>query len=142
MRKPIKWILTISVSLNLLFAGFVIGNSDVFRKIMMPPSPEELIALLPEPVASDVKSDIAAVKESRMQAREMMIQERDMLFDLLTAPSFDAAAFEAQMQKMKQMSLNQQQQGFELVIKMASQLSQRDREKLLAFIRRAMPPLQ
>ncbi|MCA3249344.1 MAG: periplasmic heavy metal sensor [Holosporaceae bacterium] len=140
MNRALKTIFTLSVTLNLLGIGFLVGHLP-FR---FPPRPSDLyefVRVLPDPQATTMRKRVDEMLAARSQDRVTFGGAQDRLFVILTAPVFDADAFRQQLQTLDSMHDNRRHDFKTLVIEMASNMDQKQRVALAEHLRRNAPPV-
>lgn len=141
MGNKLKLILFISIALNLLLVGLIIGYSTrgwVRHRDHYRPPPEVVQKLSPEKAEMFSKAMRSLHHKNRKTARKIR-QVRHEVVEILTAPQFDAKAYQAKAEELHQLHGKMKGQLTETVMEVASQLDQADRQALAGFLAKGPP---
>ncbi len=138
MGRKLQLIVFLSLALNLLLIGLIIGYSykgcsrdrhhdRAHKGILERVSPEQRKVF---------KEALSYIRHQSKQNRSAIRQERKNSIEILTAPQFNAEAYRKSMDQLHQLQGNMKGQLTEAVIQLASTLNQKDREALAAFLER------
>ena len=132
----------ISVALNVIFVGFVLGKgSRCHRLWTKQASNMDMVELLdrssiPEARQAVLKEKLRDVLPNP-EKREVKRQLYGKASEILTAEEFDADAYRAQLNKMFAYRGCNREKGVEVIIEIASELNQEERKALEEIFSRA-----
>ena len=136
MSKMLKIVFTISIILNVLFFGLLIGHFS--HRISMHPLFKgniiETIQNLPPNKRELVFKTIKDLKTETQSTKDEIEDNRNQILETLTAPEFDTERFEKQ---VKDLHLNFEELTTELskaIIRLAQNLNQEERKALAEII--------
>lgn len=144
MTRPVKFILTFSIVLNLLLSGYLAGHYG-FMSFNRPGKiidHYEIAEGLPEPLRQDIKALIDETLTSLEPAKPKFDDAIERLMDILVAPSFDADLFRNQLRTLDGLHDDRHRQMASLMVKIAERFDQEQRKKLALHLRKAAPPLK
>ncbi|MGH7768255.1 MAG: periplasmic heavy metal sensor [Candidatus Binatia bacterium] len=140
MSKKLKLAFIVSIVLNVLLAGVILG--DLPRRFdRAPRSGERMIkrdlAALPEPLRTRFREKMEQARRSGMRAK--IRQERNEAIRLLAAEPFDEAAFDRQVKKIQDLRLQMTQSMADSIKDLAKDLPQEERKALAEVLKRPPP---
>ena len=143
MTRPVKFILTLSIILNLVLTGLFVGHYVVHSggrpgKMI---NPYEIAEGLPEPLHQEIRTLIDGTLKSLEPEKPRFDDAMEHLVDILIAPSFDADMFRSQLRALDGLHEVRHRQMTNLMVMIAERFDQRQREKLALHLRKAAPPL-
>jgi len=139
MDKTIKIVAIISVVLNILLIGFIIGNAShrFFTDNSIPEKPQEFSATLPHD-KKELFTDTMQKVRSENQAVQRQIREaRRNIFSILTSPQFDENSYDSEAEKLHQLRGLMMKRFSNATKELAKQLNQEERRALAEHLKRA-----
>ena len=140
MSKTIRILIFSSLVLNILLIGFIIGNVShrLFREDSYRKKPAELAVKL-SPEKEKIFSDtMEKVRMENRSIRKQIREAREKIFTILTAPQFDAASYESEVEKLHKLRGLMIQQLSKATEELAKQFNQEERTALAEYLRQ--PP--
>ena len=142
MSKTGKLAFVASLVLNLLLLGVILGQVP---RASTPPSGrdqrrEEALKKLPEPLQTRLREKFAEVRASGDPYRQQMDQARAETLRLLSAEPFDAAAYDAQLQKMEALRVEIVKSMGQRIRQQAKDLTPEERRALAEVLHRPARP--
>jgi uncharacterized membrane protein len=139
MSKKLKLAFIVSIVLNVLLAGVILG--DLPRRFDRAPRTGDRIkrdlAALPEPLRTRFREKMEQARRSGMRAK--IREERNEAIRLLAAEPFDEAAFDRQVKKIQDLRLQMTQRMADSVKDLAKDLPQNERKALAEVLKRPPP---
>ncbi len=135
MNNRLKVFLLVSVLLNMLLAGAVLGHF-----LHRPPPPdrgEEVSRIIKDPA---LKEQARKLFDRDGGKRGELRKAREATLDILTAEKFDAKAYINAMDKMHGMHESRRRNMAQEIAGIAEKLSREERVKLADILRRPPPP--
>lgn len=138
MSRKLKLLVMLSVALNLLLLGMVAGHW------LKPPSKghrfihhtlAQLADQLPPEKSRMVQEELQALREDKDNHRKQWRARGKALRQVMTAPQFDAEAYRAELEQLRQMRVGMMQDMEETLVRIVSRLSLEEREKLAELLR-------
>ena len=142
MSKTIKIMLAVSVLLNVLLIGVLIGSfSHRFAgPFQMRSHMKEVIGKLPEDKQELVKNTLKELKSETSATKKKVGAKRKEIMDVLTAPEFDPALFDQKVAELHVLMGELASEVAGAAKKIASNLDQQDRIMLSELIKRRHGP--
>lgn len=149
MSKGIKIILVVSVIINILFIGIIIGHfskrAEHWGK--MRSQMNETIGTLPEDKKDMIESAMRNLRRETRGTHKQLEKKRIELLQILTAKQFDKDKFENEVKQLHNLHGDMAFEMADTVSKLAENLNQQERIALSEFIeemrkhrRRGGPP--
>lgn len=142
MKKSLKWVLTISILLNILLLGFVFGKISNHMQ-PLPPRPEWKAEKLDHIPAAKREEFHKFMESNNSQRHERMKEARSLreeVIAILVEPEFDEALFREKSRQLDELFSNSKKDMLERTIELAKKLNQEERKILADNLRR--PPNQ
>ena len=138
MGRKLQLILFLSLALNLLFVGILVGYGfrGCGREKRHGRLPPEILEKVSPEQQKKFQDALFQIHKKGREVRRDIRQERKNSMDILTAPQFDAEAYRKSMNELHEMQGVLKGQLTDTVIQLASQLNQEDRKALAAFLAR------
>jgi len=138
MSKTIKIMLAVSVLLNVLLVGVLIGSfSHRFTgPFQMRSHMNEVIGKLPEDKQELVRNTLKELKSETSVTKKKVDEKRKEIMDVLTAPEFDPALFDQKVAELHGLMGELASEVAGAARKIASNLDQKDRIMLSELIKR------
>lgn len=132
MNRFMKAFIAVSVLLNLLLAGIVIGDAGHYfvgrhRHLTV----QEIAMALPVAKREHVKASIAGSDQEIAALRRQLDEAREKAADLLKAPVFNAAAYARQIQVIQQLKTQILQRMGGAIINLAAQATPQERAAMV-----------
>jgi uncharacterized membrane protein len=102
MNQKLKWIILVSILLNVLLAGILFGqlprrvDRDFHRQQIM----EQAVKKLPESAREPFRQKLEHMRAAAEPIRSQIRQARDESIQIVIAETFDEAAFDRQVKKI------------------------------------------
>jgi len=142
MSKKVKIFVAASVLLNLLLVGLVVGR--LWRRSCETPpareSEEVLAAKFPDAQRQALLDAIAKMRSDSQDLRQQIAESRQRVLSILTAPEFDARAFQTEVDRLHDLRNRLMQRRAEMVKGLAGQMNQDERKLLGDFLRHPPSP--
>ena len=143
MSSRLKLLILISLALNVVFIGFILGRSSRCHRVWTKRTPDVMELLdrssIPEARQAVLKEKLRAVFPNEEKRRAKLRWYRKT-GEILKAEEFDADAYRAQLDKMFAYRARNRQERVEVIIEIASELNQEEREELAEIFGRALAP--
>lgn len=145
MNKNLKLFIAISVLLNILLVGVMLGYALrspwlLGHRPPPPPAPPELSQLPPEK-RELFETTMKRTREEGDNLRKEIREIREDMEKILSADVFDEAAYRAESEKIAALYSQQRLKMNEAIIGIAKQSSKEERAILSKITRRPAPPL-
>jgi uncharacterized membrane protein len=141
MSKSLKWIVLTSLVLNLLFLGVILGH--VPRGFDAAPTRQQRMEValnkLPEPAQARFRKIFTQIRAAGDPLREPMDAARNQALQLMSAETFDEAAYEQQVKKFDELR-EEMFKRMSLTIKQVAKDLAPDERRTLADLLRRPPP--
>lgn len=143
MNRRLKLFLLISVALNIVFIGFVLGRGSHCHRLGMKKAPAIMGLLdrssIPEARRAELKEKLQAAlpTEERRKEKRQWYRETG---EILKAEEFDADAYRAQLDKMFAYRSHNRQKIVEVLIEITAELNQEERKALAEIFSRPFAP--
>lgn len=139
----IKKYLLASLLINVLLLGSILGygfgelwRDKKTRGERLPPNVE---SVLPKDKQKQIKQAMRQLRKSSRADFKALRKERRQLIKILTAPKFSAAAYQAQAEELHNTHGRLQAKKNQTIAKLASSLSQSEREALVPLLKKGPP---
>lgn len=136
----IKKLLIVSVLVNVLLLGVILGYGfgELWRDKDRPPRrfPQKIFAALPEAKQKALKKEINHLRKGSRQDFKQLRHTRHQVMEILTAPQFDAAAYEAKMKELHEIQNRLQDQKIKVIKDLAENLNQQERQALAELMQK------
>lgn len=140
MKPVLKWIFALSLILNVLLVGVLLGRNTPDFKPM--PGPRHLAKLdlsrLPDDKKEMFLDAMRQLDEKNAGRSERITAARQAVIDVLEAPNFDEAAFLEKSQQLDSIFSEGKTRVVEAMAHLAHQFNQEERKVLAEHLRR--PP--
>lgn len=140
MNRKMKGFIILSVVLNVLLAGVLVGqlsrDYDSWRK----PYNEKVLSELPPEKQEEFKTAMDQLQTQDQLTRDEVRRLREETLNILKAELFDAAAYQAQMDKIRDLRGQKHQRMAETVKEIAGRWSPGERAILADAMRRPPRP--
>lgn len=143
MTKTIKLVFLASLVVNLLLLGVIMGQFPRARGTHPPTRQQRMqdaLQKVPEPAQSRFRERFKQIRAAGEPLRQQLDQERDEAIKLLSAESFDEAAYDRQITKMEALRAEMFKRMGQLIKQTAKELSPDERRMLADVLRRPPPP--
>jgi uncharacterized membrane protein len=142
MSKGLKIFLAVSVLLNVLLVGILIGNLShtIFWRMEKGRRAFHFMKELPPEKRDKVKEMIRDLKKESRETRKKIRQKRDEVIDVFSAPEFDPALFDRKVAELHALMGELTEEIAEETKKIASDLSREERKAVADIIRRVPGP--
>jgi uncharacterized membrane protein len=142
MGKKIKILISISLLLNVLLIGVVIGSIShrLFREDFPRRRPPELAIKLAPDKEKLFFDTMKRVHLENREVRKQIDEGRERVFLILSAPEFDEAAYQVEAAKLGKLHGLMMQRFAEATKEMAKRFNQEERKALAELLRRPPPP--
>lgn len=142
MNKTFKFVFLVSLVLNLLFLGVILGR--VPHGFDRPPARqqrmEQALKKLPEPAQTRFRERFAQIRAAGDPLRERMDAARNEALRLLSAETFDEAAYDQQLTKYAELRQEMFKRMGQVIKQTVKELSPGERRMLADLLRRPPPP--
>jgi len=141
MGQRIKILISISLLLNVLLIGIIIGNisNRFFRKDFPGRRPPALAVKLPPDKEKLFWDVMGKVNQENREVHPQIEEARKRVLSILSAPDFDEAAYQAETAKLDKLHGLIMQRFANATRELAKQFNQEERKILAEHLRR--PPL-
>jgi uncharacterized membrane protein len=142
MGKRIKILISISLLLNVLLIGIVIGNIShrLFREDFPPRHPLELTGKL-SPDKEKLFLDMRErVDQENRKVRQQIDEARERVLSILGAPDFDENAYQAEAAKLDKLHGLMMQRFADATKELAKKFNRAERKVLAEYLRQPPPP--
>jgi uncharacterized membrane protein len=142
MGKKIKLLISISILLNVLLIGVVIGiiSNRLFREDFPRRHPPEFAGKLPVEKEKLFLDMMERIHLENQEVRKQIDEARERVLSILCAPEFDEAAYQVEAAKLDKLHGFMMQRFAEVPKELAKRFNQEERKILAEFLRRP-PPL-
>ncbi|MBN8531952.1 MAG: periplasmic heavy metal sensor [Alphaproteobacteria bacterium] len=141
MNRTVKTFILVSVVLNVLLAGMLIGQfSRDYGPSWGKPYNEKILAALPAEKQAEFKDLMARRQAEDQPIRDEVRALREEALNILKAESFDAAAYQAQIDKIRDLRAQKHQRMADAVKEIAGRWSPQERTILADAMRRPPRP--
>jgi uncharacterized membrane protein len=142
MGKRMKILISVSLLLNVLLIGIVIGSIShrFFREDFPKRHPMELRGKLPpdkEKLFLDMRKKVDLANQ---EVHKQIDETRERLLSILSAPEFDEAAYQAETAKLDKLHDLMMQRFAEATKELAKMFNQAERKVLAEYLRQPPPP--
>lgn len=137
MVNKFKIIFVISLALNLLLIGMTAG---FFLKGCHRPPPPELRGQLSPEHARLFSDAMRSLHDKNRDTADKIDATRREILQILTAPQFDANAYQAKAGQLHELHGQMQAQMTQMVLELASQLNAEERQSLAGLLEKGPPP--
>ncbi|MES2677480.1 MAG: periplasmic heavy metal sensor [Pseudomonadota bacterium] len=142
MNKKTKIILSISIILNIILAGFHLGHFfGMHPKNFMQLKEDKIIALLPEDKKDLARDTFKQTKEIRNQQFAIIRQHFADLEEVTVAENFDQEKFLAQFNEINDLFASMKNQSNIKIAQFLSQLDREERKKIVEQIKHERRPM-
>lgn len=138
MSRKIKLLVVASVLLNVLLGGIVLGHIWHRMPFDGPSHKQALLEQLTPERQEEFRTMMEQMREESSAAWDEMRAVREKTMELLRAETFDAAAYQKQVDLLNAMSIQRKQAMAEGIKELAKRWSPEEREVLAKLMRR--PP--
>jgi uncharacterized membrane protein len=142
MSKTFKLAFLTSLVLNLLFLGVILGR--VPHGVDRPPTPqqrmEEALKKLPEAVQARFREKFAQIRAAGDPLREQLDAARNEALRLMSAETFDEAAYDRQVKKFDELREEMFKRLSQVIKQIAVELAPDERRTLADLLRRPPAP--
>lgn len=133
MSRKLRLMVLISVALNILLIGFVLGRGSRCHRIEIKRTPDIAVLLedssIPEARRAELKKKLQTLLPDA-EKRKVIVQMYRKTGEILRAEEFDSDAFRAQLDKMFEHRRLNRQKRVEVITEIASELNQEERKVL------------
>jgi uncharacterized membrane protein len=142
MGKRVKIMIGVSLLLNVLLIGILIGNIShrFFREDFPRRHPPELTGKLPPDKEKLFLESREKVFLANREVRRQIDETRERLLSILSAPEFDEAAYQAETVKLDKLHDLMMQRFAEATKELAKTFNQSERKILAEYLRQPPPP--
>jgi uncharacterized membrane protein len=141
MNKSFKLIFLTSLVLNLLFLGVILGR--VPHGFDAPPTRQQRMETalnkLPEPAQGRFRQILTQIRAAGDPLREPMDAARNQALQLMSAETFDEAAYDQQVKKFDELREEMFKRMSHVIKQVAKDLALDDRRTLADLLRRPPP---
>ena len=141
MSRKLKLFILISVSLNIVLIGFVLGRGSGSYRLEIKKIPDFTVLLenssIPEARRAELKKKLQELFPDA-EERKVRRQWYEKTIETLKAEEFDADAFRAQLDRMFVYLYLNRQKRVEIMTEVASELNQEEREDLAEIFSRKL----
>ena len=136
MNSTIKLILIISIILNFLFAGLVIGNysGSYVKRWDRENSFRKFARELPADRREMVIKKMGEIRDENIQIRKQIDEVKEQLIDIIESPRFDAALYDRKVNEMHELYRKKARNIATAIKDMAEDFTPEEREKLGDFL--------
>ena len=142
MSKKIKILIFSSLLLNVLLIGVIIGSMShqlrtehFFERHAL-----ELASKLPEDKAELFLKTVERMHLNNQGVHKQIREARKRTMKILTAPEFDKAAYQIEVEKLHELCGSMMQRLANAAMEIARQFNQEERKALAQLLRRPPPP--
>jgi uncharacterized membrane protein len=137
MNNKMKTLTIVSLLLNVLLIGFVLGDiSQRFRKeLISDREGAELTAELPKEKAALYSDTVKRVRQENRNVFEQMREAREEAMRILSAPEFDEGAYRVQVDRLHTLRGLMKQHLADATIELARKFNQQERCALAQHLR-------
>lgn len=140
MKRSFKLAFLVSIVLNMLFAGVLLGElpNRFERRPSRQERIEQALKKVPEPAQTRVREKLQEIRTTADPLRQQINAARDAALGILNAEAFDEAAYDRQVNEINDLQQQMFQTMARVVKRIASELSPDDRHAFAEVLRR--PP--
>ena len=145
MTKAVKLAFLASLVLNLLLLGVILGQLPRGLEATPPTRQqrmEEGLKKLPEPAQSRIREKFAQMRATAEPLRQQIDKARGETLRLLSAESFDDAAYDRQMSEIEKLRGEMFKRMGQTMKQTVKELSPEERRMVADLLRRPAPPLR
>lgn len=141
MVSKVKIFLGISVALNLLFLGVLLGFFAKGCRRHGPPNlpPRALQGQLSPEHEKLFLEAMKSLHENNRDTEERIESTRSEILDILTAPQFNASAYQEKTNQLHELHGKMKSQMTQVVLELAAKLSPEERQALAGFLEKGPP---
>lgn len=138
MSKKFKIILTVSIILNVLLLGVLIGMSadDLKDHRRMRGEMHRSIDKLPGDKAKLVKQTMRSLRKDTKKTRRQIRKTRSSINKIITAPDFDESAFDKEIANLQNLTTEMMASFGKVTKELAVQLEQDEREVIAELLKK------
>ena len=142
MGKRIKILIGISLLLNALLIGVLIGNIShrLFREDFPPRHPLELTGKLSPDKEKLVLDMRERVDQENREVRKQIDEARERVLSILGAPDFDENAYQEEAAKLDKLHALMMQRFADATKELAKKFNRAERKVLAEYLRQPPPP--
>lgn len=136
MSSKIKFILIISIILNFLFAGLLIGHysKSYMHGYDKHQSFSEFADKLPPEKKEIVMKRMEEVREEKREIKKQIEQVKQELRDIISAPQFDEQLYDQKVNEMHELYRSKAKKIAAVIKEMAKNFTPEEREMLTEFL--------
>jgi len=137
MSKTIKILIVSSLVLNILLIGFIIGkvSNRFFRGDSLRRQPPELAVKLSPDREKLFINTMEKVHVENRNIHKQIREARERIFFILTAPQFDEASYQSEVEKLHELRGIMMQRLSNATKELAKQFNQEERKSLAEHLR-------
>lgn len=137
MSKTIKILIVSSLVLNILLIGFIIGkvSNRFFRGDSLRRQPSELAVKLSPDREKLFINTMGKVHVENRNIHKQIREARERIFSILTAPQFDEASYQSEVEKLHELRGLMMQRLSNATKELAKQFNQEERKSLAEHLR-------
>jgi len=138
MSNKIKIFLTVSIILNVLLVGVLIGMSadDIKEHRKMRADMHRSINTLPEEKAKLVKQTMRGLHKETRKTRKQVRNTREKINEIISAPEFDVSGYDAEINSLKELQAQIMDKFSEATKELALQLEQDERKVVAELLKK------
>jgi uncharacterized membrane protein len=141
MSRSLKAFITLSVLLNLLLAGLVIGHlGRYFADPHMRRSVEEMAMTLPADKRQHFEEVMGKAEQDTGEWRQQLSDVRKKVIATMKADSFDKKAYLDEMQQAQQLRAKIKQRTIDAIAELAEKSTPEERAQLIEMLHFPPPP--
>ncbi len=144
MNTSLKWVLTISLLLNMLLIGIVIGRwtrgLPFPSRQMRPPHLGMDAVRLPSEKREKFEMALRALREKERELSPQIEKTRQELVSILEAPHFNEQAFMDKSKELDALFASGKDRMVRGTVELAREFTQKERRVLAEHLRRPPPP--
>lgn len=139
MNKKIKILIIISLLLNILLSGLVLGHLyRHFTKRGVPPHMESALKTLPSAKQQEFRDAMGAMHEENKAAQQAVKEARKALAETVRAEFFDPLLYQTRVNALQLLQAQQRQHMADVIKDLAQQWNEEERQVLSGMLMR--PP--
>jgi len=138
MSNRVKAFLTVSLVLNVLFIGILIGSlsGDFKEHRKMRADMHSSIDNLPEEKAKLVKKTMRNLHKETKKTRKQVRKTRKNINQIISAPEFDVSAYDAEIKKLQDLQAEIMDKFGKATKELALQMEQDEREVIAELLKK------
>lgn len=137
MNKKIKLLIVISLLLNILLSGLVLGHLyRHFTKGGVPPHMESALDTLPSTKQQAFRDAMGAMREENKAEQHAMREAREAIAESLRAELFDPVLYQARVNVLHLLQAQQRQRMADVIKDLAQQWNAEERQVLSGMVMR------